>query len=47
LITGFITEYGVVTAPYADSIPDLETRPNLAALSTMVMDRAQEHRALR
>jgi methylthioribose-1-phosphate isomerase len=33
LITGFITEYGVVAPPYADSIPDLETRPNLAALA--------------
>ena len=29
LIAGFITEYGVVTAPYADSIADLEHRPNL------------------
>jgi methylthioribose-1-phosphate isomerase len=33
LITGFITEYGVVAPPYDDSIPDLETRPNLAALA--------------
>ncbi len=33
LITGFITEYGVLSPPYADTIPDLETRPNLAALA--------------
>ncbi len=33
LITGFITEYGVLSPPYADAIPDLETRPNLAALA--------------
>ncbi|MGD1066642.1 MAG: S-methyl-5-thioribose-1-phosphate isomerase [Vulcanimicrobiaceae bacterium] len=32
LITGIITEYGIVRPPYADSIPDLEHRPNLAAL---------------
>jgi methylthioribose-1-phosphate isomerase len=32
LITGIITEYGIVSPPYADSIPDLEYRPNLAAL---------------
>ncbi|HTW85639.1 MAG TPA: S-methyl-5-thioribose-1-phosphate isomerase [Candidatus Sulfotelmatobacter sp.] len=32
LITGIITEYGVLAPPYADSIPDLELRPNLAAL---------------
>jgi methylthioribose-1-phosphate isomerase len=32
LITGIITEYGIVSPPYADSIPDLEHRPNLAAL---------------
>lgn len=32
LITGFITEYGVLTPPYADTIADLETRPNLSAL---------------
>ena len=29
LITGFITEYGVLTTPYAESIADLEFRPNL------------------
>ncbi|HTD36108.1 MAG TPA: S-methyl-5-thioribose-1-phosphate isomerase [Candidatus Limnocylindrales bacterium] len=29
LITGFITEYGVVRAPYADAIPDLEHRPRI------------------
>ena len=30
LITGIITEFGVLAAPYEDSIADLETRPNLA-----------------
>jgi len=39
LVTGFITEYGVVAPPYADSIPDLETRPNLGVL--MAADRAR------
>jgi len=29
LIAGFITEYGVLAAPYAESIADLEYRPNL------------------
>jgi methylthioribose-1-phosphate isomerase len=29
LVTGFITEYGVLAPPYADSIPDLEHRPRL------------------
>jgi len=29
LITGFITEYGVLAPPYADSIADLEHRPRL------------------
>lgn len=33
LITGFITEYGVLAPPYADSIADLEHRPNLAAVA--------------
>ncbi|HEY4440535.1 MAG TPA: S-methyl-5-thioribose-1-phosphate isomerase [Candidatus Elarobacter sp.] len=33
LIAGFITEYGVVTAPYDDSIADLEHRPNLDVLA--------------
>lgn len=32
LITGFITEYGILSPPYEDSIADLETRPNLTAL---------------
>ena len=32
LITGFITEYGVLHPPYADALEDLATRPNLAAL---------------
>ncbi|MEA2719587.1 MAG: methylthioribose-phosphate isomerase [Candidatus Eremiobacteraeota bacterium] len=29
LITGFITEYGVIRAPYADAIADLEHRPRI------------------
>jgi methylthioribose-1-phosphate isomerase len=29
LITGLITEYGVVRPPYSESIPDLALRPNL------------------
>ena len=29
LITGFITEYGVLAPPYADSVADLEHRPRL------------------
>lgn len=29
LITGFITEYGILHPPYAESVPDLETRPRL------------------
>lgn len=33
LIAGFITEYGVIKPPYADAIPDLANRPNLAALA--------------
>ncbi len=33
LVTGFITEYGVISPPYADAVPDLATRPNLAALA--------------
>ncbi|MBV8727428.1 MAG: S-methyl-5-thioribose-1-phosphate isomerase [Candidatus Eremiobacteraeota bacterium] len=32
LITGFITEYGILQPPYSESIPDLATRPNVAAL---------------
>jgi methylthioribose-1-phosphate isomerase len=30
LITAFVTECGIVRPPYAESIPDLEFRPNLA-----------------
>ena len=33
LITAFITEYGVLRAPYQDAIADLENRPNLAAIA--------------
>ena len=33
LIAGIVTEYGVARPPYAESIPDLETRPALAALA--------------
>jgi len=33
LITGFITEYGIVQAPYAESIPDLQLRPNLLSIA--------------
>jgi methylthioribose-1-phosphate isomerase len=29
LITGIITEYGVLQPPYEDSIADLETRPRI------------------
>ena len=29
LVTGFITEYGVLSPPYVDAIPDLELRPRL------------------
>ena len=32
LITAFITEYGVIRAPYPDEIPNLENRPNFSAL---------------
>lgn len=32
LVTAFITEYGVVRAPYHESIPALELRPNLTAV---------------
>jgi methylthioribose-1-phosphate isomerase len=35
LITAFVTEYGIVRPPYGESIADLETRPNLAALPEM------------
>ena len=33
LITGFITEYGILAPPYDDSVPDLEHRPNLSVLA--------------
>lgn len=33
LVTAFITEYGVFRAPYAESIPDLESRPNFAVVT--------------
>ena len=33
LITAFITEYGVIRAPYQESVPDLAYRPNLAAIA--------------
>jgi len=33
LITGIITEYGVLPPPYTDSIADLEHRPSLSALA--------------
>ncbi len=32
LVTAFVTEYGVIRAPYLDSIPSLELRPRLGAL---------------
>jgi len=32
LITGFITEYGILSPPYDEAIPDLAWRPNIAAL---------------
>ncbi|MGD0053229.1 MAG: S-methyl-5-thioribose-1-phosphate isomerase [Vulcanimicrobiaceae bacterium] len=41
LITAIITEYGVLSPPYAESIGDLESLPTLAALTTLVTDRAQ------
>lgn len=34
LIAGFITEYGIVRAPYIESIPDLQHRPGIAALAS-------------
>ncbi|MBV8244766.1 MAG: S-methyl-5-thioribose-1-phosphate isomerase [Candidatus Eremiobacteraeota bacterium] len=33
LIAAFVTEYGLVRPPYADSIPALQDRPNIAALA--------------
>ena len=35
LIAAFITEYGILRPPYVESIPDLEFRPNLAALTAL------------
>ena len=32
LITAFITEYGVIRTPYAETIPALQGRPNFSAL---------------
>ena len=32
LVTAFVTEYGVLQPPYAESIADLESRPNLAGV---------------
>jgi len=32
LIAGFITEYGVLSPPYDEAIPDLESRPNIGVL---------------
>ncbi len=32
LVTAFVTEYGILRPPYPESIPDLELRPNLAAV---------------
>lgn len=34
LIAGFITEYGIVRAPYVESIPELQHRPSIAALAS-------------
>ena len=33
LITAFVTEYGVIRAPYLDSIPGLELRPHIGAFA--------------
>jgi methylthioribose-1-phosphate isomerase len=33
LITAFITEYGIIHAPYVESIPDLQLRPNLLSIA--------------
>jgi len=33
LITAFVTEYGIIRPPYAESLPDLELRPNLIAVA--------------
>jgi methylthioribose-1-phosphate isomerase len=34
LVTAFITEYGILQPPYVESIPGLELRPSLLALSS-------------
>lgn len=34
LVTAFVTEYGVIRAPYHETIPALELRPNAAAFIT-------------
>lgn len=34
LVTAFITEYGIIRPPYAEEIPNLEYRPNLAAVGS-------------
>jgi methylthioribose-1-phosphate isomerase len=33
LIAGIVTEYGVARPPYAESLPELATRPSFAALA--------------
>ena len=33
LITGFITEYGIVKPPYVDAVPDLQTRPAVSSFA--------------
>ncbi|MBV8531429.1 MAG: S-methyl-5-thioribose-1-phosphate isomerase, partial [Candidatus Eremiobacteraeota bacterium] len=33
LVSAFITECGILRSPYVESIPDLELRPNISALS--------------
>jgi methylthioribose-1-phosphate isomerase len=35
LIAGIVTEYGVARPPYAESIPDLATRPSFSALRAL------------
>lgn len=32
LITAFVTEYGIVRPPYAETVPDLQLRPNVEVL---------------
>ncbi len=36
LITAFVTEYGILRPPYAESIPDLEFRPNVTCHRELV-----------